>query len=87
MKSSHHAEELRPVEHHSALDVFNWPVAFVSVSLWPWLDHLWHNMPGPTAIYMSVSAAFMIFQMSEKMGLLDKFKRRATEDAPSVPEE
>lgn len=65
--------------HH--LDTLNWPVLGVSFALWPWLTDLWEHLPGPTAVYMIVSAAFMLFQMSDKLGLLERFKRR-----PATPE-
>lgn len=75
------------VVHHTALDVYNWPTAFISVSVWPFLNRLWEHAPTPTAVYMVVSAAFMLFQMSDKLGLLDRFKRRpAMLDPPDKPE-
>lgn len=62
--------------HHQPLEFLNWPVLGISLLSWPWLADLWRHMPGATALYMTVSAAFMIFQMSDKLGLLDRFKRR-----------
>jgi hypothetical protein len=69
------------VHHH--LDTLNWPVAGVTVVSWPWLNELWAYVPAPTAVYMIVSAAFMLFQMSDKLGLLHRFKRHA----PETPED
>lgn len=63
--------------HHNPLDALNWPVIGVSAALWPFLGDLWSHMPGPTAVYMGVSAAFMLFQMSDKLGLLERFKRKS----------
>jgi hypothetical protein len=60
---------------HPHLDLLNWPVLGVSFALWPWLGDLWAHMPTPTAVYMGVSASFMLFQMSDKLGLLERFKR------------
>lgn len=62
------------MQHH--LDAFNWPVLTISLVSWPWLGELLTHVPGPTAVYMTVSAAFMLFQMSDKLGLLERFKRR-----------
>lgn len=61
------------MQHH--LDALNWPVLGVSFAVWPWLGDLWAHVPAPTAVYMTVSAAFMLFQMSDKLGLLERFKR------------
>jgi hypothetical protein len=60
------------------LDFLNWPVAVVStVSLpWLWLGHLWEYMPTMTAVYTTITIAFMLFQMADKMGWLDRFKRK-----------
>lgn len=72
--------------HHNSLDVFTWPLAVTSPLVWPvapWASWLWEHAPTPTAVYMVVSAAFMLFQMSDKLGLLERFKRkpqRETED-------
>lgn len=67
------------------LDALNWPVLGISAALWPFLSELWEHVPGPTAVYMVVSAAFMIFQMCDKMGLLDGRKRRKLE-LPEKPD-
>ena len=72
--------------HHPTLDMLDWPVLGIAVATWPWIDILWRHMPGPTAFYMIVSAAFMLFQMSDKMGLLERFKRRpAVAEPPEQP--
>lgn len=71
--------------HHNPLEVLTWPVLTGSVAvwpIWPWFQTLWAYAPTPTAIYMFVSAAFMLFQIFDKMGWLHRFKRR-----PGVPEE
>lgn len=62
--------------YHSFLDPLNWPVALAGVSLPLWAQSLWEHAPAPTAVYMGVSAVFMLFQMSDKLGWLDRFKRR-----------
>jgi hypothetical protein len=61
--------------HHNPLDVFNWPVLGVSIAVWPWLGDLWALVPGPTAL-----------QMSDKLGLLERFKRRELQDLPEDPQ-
>lgn len=74
--------------HHQNLDIFNWPLALCSISIWPWLNVLWEHVPGPTAFYMAVSALFMLFQMCDKLGLLERFKRRPKiADLPEEPSE
>lgn len=73
--------------HHHPLDVLNWPTITVSVALWPWLNDLWQYVPAPTAVYMVVSAGFMLFQMSDKLGLLEQFKRRKVVEPPEHPED
>lgn len=62
--------------HNFNLDAFNWPVGVVSLASLPWLQEAWEHMPAPTSVYATISAAFMIFQMLNALGLLDKFKRR-----------
>lgn len=59
---------------HQTLDHLNWPVALCSFSIIPFLQHLMETVPGPTTIYTVISAAFMLFQMSDRLGLLDRFK-------------
>lgn len=61
---------------HNHLDTFNWPVIMVSAASSPWLSTLWELLPAPTAVYMGLSAVFMLFQMSDKLGLLERFKRK-----------
>lgn len=64
--------------HHNSLDFLTWPILTGSVfawPIWPWFNALWAYAPTPTAIYMAVSALFMVFQMCDKMGLLERFKR------------
>lgn len=61
---------------HGDLDFLNWPVAVCSLTILPWLDELWQHMPGPTTFYAIVSALFMLFQMADKLGLLERVKRR-----------
>lgn len=58
------------------LDFLSWPVAVVSLSILPWLHELWMHFPTATAIYTSISAGFMVFQMCDKLGWLDRFKRK-----------
>lgn len=62
--------------HQQPLDFLNWPVLGVSFLSWPWLGHFWDRMPTATALYMTISAGFMLFQMADKLGLLNRFKRR-----------
>lgn len=64
----------RNAMHH--LDTLNWPVITISAATWPWLSVLWEHAPTWTGIYMGVSGAFMLFQMSDKLGWLERFKRR-----------
>lgn len=52
-----------------------WPV-------WPWFQALWEHFPTPTAAYMAISTVFMLFQMCDKMGLLDRLKKRGEMDEP-----
>ncbi len=73
---ANHLEGRGTVHHHPDLDMLNWPVAGIAVLTWPFLEHLWDRLPGPTALYMVISAAFMLFQMSDKLGLLERWKRR-----------
>lgn len=75
--------------HHNPLDIFAWPIASASVTvwpIWPWFGTLWAYAPTPTALYMVVSAAFMLFQMSDKLGMLERFKRRAPPEQPKETE-
>lgn len=58
------------------LDLLNWPIAVCSLSIVPWLDDLLRHLPGPTTFYAAVSVLFMLFQMADKLGLLEHFKRR-----------
>lgn len=73
--ANHHAREW---DMHS-LDFLTWPVVVpLSVAawpIWPWFNALWSFAPTPTALYMAVSAIFMLFQMSDKLGWLDRFKK------------
>jgi hypothetical protein len=62
--------------HNNPLDALNWPVLGVSVLSWPWLGTLWSYAPTLTGLYMALSASFMLFQMCDKLGWLDRFKRR-----------
>lgn len=74
--------------HHNPLDVLAWPLAVASPLVWPvapWAAWLWEHAPTPTALYMVVSAAFMLFQMSDKLGMLDRFKRRELREPPEEP--
>lgn len=73
-------ERAGTVLHHNPLDALTWPVLTGSVftwPVWPWAAALWAYAPTPTAIYMAVSALFMLFQMCDKLGLLERFKRRS----------
>lgn len=75
---ANHAHNGTDMQHY--LDSLNWPVIGISATMWPFLSELWEHVPGPTAVYMVVSAAFMLFQMSDKMGLLERFKRTRAEN-------
>ena len=70
----------RNTMHHHPLDVLNWPVLGVSVLSWPFLGDLWRHVPAPTIVYMAVSGGFMIFQVCDRMGWLERFKRRLKQD-------
>jgi hypothetical protein len=84
--ANHHAQG--DEVHHAPfdLDALNWPTIGVAVVMWPWLSTLWAYVPGPTALYMVVSAGFMLFQMSDKLGWLERFKRRKLQELPDNPE-
>ncbi|MEL7086865.1 MAG: hypothetical protein AAGL98_00235 [Planctomycetota bacterium] len=83
----HHDHRAGEDVHHSSLDFLNWPTVFINATLWPWLNAMWQHAPTPTAVYMIVSAAFMLFQMSDKLGLLERLKRRPKLlDVPEDPE-
>ena len=71
--------------HHINLDFLNWPILGVAAATWAtgWLNALWEHLPAPTALYMVISAAFMLFQMADKLGWLHRFKKRP----PQEPEE
>ena len=60
------------------LDFLNWPVGLVSLSILPWMHDLWTHFPSATAIYAAISAGFMVFQMCDKLGWLDRLKRKKT---------
>lgn len=62
--------------HFPNLDALNWPVATVSLASLPWLNEAWEHIPTPTTVYAAISAAFMVFQMANALGLLERFKRR-----------
>ncbi len=69
--------------HHSSLDFLNWPIVGLNVTVlsWNWAS-FWEHMPGPTALYTLLTAIFMLFQMADKLGLLDCFKKRKSDDIP-----
>lgn len=67
-------KEIGMQEH--GLDLLNWPVVVCSLSVLPFLDELWRHLPSLTAVYTTVTVLFMLFQMADKLGLLDRFKRR-----------
>lgn len=73
---ANHRAEPGNTMHHSSLDFLNWPVAGISVASWPFLGALWDHTPTLTGLYMGLSAAFMLFQMSDKLGWLERFKRQ-----------
>jgi len=64
------------IMQHNPLDALTWPVAGISVASWPFLGTLWAYTPTLTGLYMLLSAAFMLFQMCDKLGLLERFKRQ-----------
>ena len=76
------AQSDRETSMHHYLDALNWPVLGISVAMWPWMNDLLTHIPGPTAVYMGISATFMLFQMSDKLGLLERFKRRPKSEKP-----
>lgn len=83
--ANHHSEGRGAVHHHFDLDALTVPVlagSLLTWPIWPWFDALWAHLPTPTAVYMGVSAAFMLFQMSDKLGLLERLKRRPKYDNP-----
>jgi len=91
MRNHDHQAGADTVHHHFNLDDLTWPIVTGSVAtwpVWPWFDILWHHAPTPTAVYMVVSAAFMLFQIADKMGWLERFKRKPAllPNAPDDPE-
>jgi hypothetical protein len=58
------------------LDPLNWPVAFGSGFVAFYFNELWQHLPAPTAVYTVITSIFMLFQMADKLGLLERFKRR-----------
>lgn len=72
-REHHHRARM---QHHNPLDFLTWPVAAVSLMSWPWLAEFWAHMPTPTGVYMVISAGFMLFQIADKLGLLERFKRK-----------
>ena len=65
--------------HHTLGDILTWPVLGISVLSWPFLGTLWEHTPTPTGLYMAISAGFMLFQMFDKLGLLERMKRKPPE--------
>lgn len=65
---------------HQHLDALNWPVLGVSVASWPFLGALLEHLPAPTIAYMAISGSFMLFQMADKLGWLERLKRRSKGD-------
>ena len=81
--TSHYKNGAGAVHHHTVGDIITWPLAAASIGIWPiwpWFAVLWAYAPTPTTLYMVVSAAFMLFQMSDKLGLLERFKWRRSAD-------
>lgn len=64
------------MQHHNPLEFLTWPVAGLSILSWPFLGDLWQHMPTPTGVYMVISAGFMLFQIADKLGLMERFKRK-----------
>jgi len=75
MAANHREHPGVGMHHHTIGDILTWPVAGLSVLSWPFLGDLLEHMPTPTALYMVVSAGFMLFQMSDKLGWLERWKR------------
>ncbi len=73
--ANHREQNGAGMQHHNPLDLLAWPVAGVSLLSWPWLGELWTHMPTPTGIYMAISAGFMLFQVADKLGWLERIKR------------
>lgn len=61
---------------HNPLDALNIPVLGISVASWPFLPWLLAHMPTPAIAYMALSGAFMVFQMCDKLGWLERLKRK-----------
>lgn len=66
--------------HHHPLDALNWPVLGVSVASWPFMNWLLEHLPAPTIVYMTISGSFMLFQMCDKLGWLERLKRKSKQD-------
>jgi len=90
MATANHMHRHHGGEMHHTWDALSWPVALTSPLVWPtwpWAADLWAHAPTPTALYMVVSAVFMLFQMSDKLGLLRRFvKPNRMEEPPEKPE-
>lgn len=54
----------------------NWPVIGGNVTVIAFFQKLWDMMPTPTAIYTIVTIVFMLFQMADKLGMLDGIRER-----------
>lgn len=73
--------------HHNPLDFLTWPILITAPAVWPVTPFgvwLWEHVPGPTGVYMMISAAFMLFTMSDKMGWLHRYKKQVGEP-PELP--
>lgn len=88
--ANHHRWEGPEVHlHHNPLDVLTIPVLTGSVLTWsvmPWAGWLWEHFPTPTMVYMGISAVFMLFQMSDKLGWLERFKKRELRELQDTPD-
>lgn len=73
-------EKANGMPPYSYLDPLNWPVAVCSVTVSVWFRDFWQWLPGPTTVYALVSVAFMLFQMADKLGFLERFAKRKVPD-------
>ena len=71
---------------HSPLDPAALVVGGSSLAAFPWLNWLLEHWPTPTTWYMVVTVCFMLFQMADKLGWLERFKRRVTGKTPEIEE-
>lgn len=56
------------------INFLTWPMVAANITVIAWFQDLMNHFPGPTTIYTVVTTLFMVFQMADKLGWLDRFK-------------